>query len=96
MEESVITCSYHTRNNASWICDSCQIYYCDDCIPYGHSLHWGANGPKCIECNRPLLYNAESEDIPPFWTQLPNFLRYSAHKDCLTFIGLIALASSVP
>jgi tetratricopeptide (TPR) repeat protein len=95
LEEPIIACSYHSRNGASWICDSCEINYCDACIPNGHSLHWGSDGPKCVQCNRPLFYNAENEDIPPFWTQLPNFLRYAAHKDCLTYIVVVALSSVI-
>ena len=64
---------------------------CEQCIPYGHSRHWGAGGARCPLCNSGLEYLASSEDIPPFWTQIGHFFRYPLHANCLVTIATVAV-----
>lgn len=83
-------CQFFPGTPATWQCARCQTFYGEQCIPAGHSSHWGRRGPACIRCNNPLSYLGNAVDAKPFWQKLPHFLAYPLHTHALIAIAAVA------
>ncbi len=88
----VDSCNYHHKNDPSWICSGCNLHLCEQCVPFGHSPHWGRSGPRCPLCNKALIYHTKPVEAEPFWSLLPQFFAYPLHIDSLKVIGVVSLA----
>ena len=86
-------CHFFAGSPASWVCNKCSTCYSDQCIPAGHSHHWGRLTPPCIRCNTPLRYLGSATDAKPFWQMLPHFFLYPLQSNSLLVIGFVVALS---
>lgn len=86
-------CHFFTGSPAAWICNKCNTCYGKQCIPAGHSHHWGRLTPPCIRCNTPLRYLGSATDAKPFWQMLPHFFLYPLQSNSLLVMGFVTALS---
>jgi len=90
-------CNYHPTRPAQWICPSCEVNYCEDCIEKRVVEQYGKKNvfhfcPKCnIEAERALF----EDTVVPFWNRLPKFFVYPFHLQPLVLVFVLGIASAL-
>ena len=63
-------CKYHPDNRAAWLCQSCNINFCSNCITSSES-----EAEVCPLCSKQLILVNKSA-VTPFWDKISSFFRY--------------------
>lgn len=86
-----VTCKYHPRVPARWVCANCAIEFCSSCVK-----REGRNGELvlCTVCNYPVSSLGLGNVITPFWSRIPRFFIYPANPTSLTYITVLSLISA--
>lgn len=84
-------CKYHPTENASWHCPSCNVNFCDSCVPSNDETYF----PPCVLCRKGLRSLSVAINIPSFWTQLSRFLLLFFKPQILTSILSISLLIAI-
>jgi tetratricopeptide (TPR) repeat protein len=88
-------CAFHPTVPASWYCDACDAYYCNECI--SRREIGGGMGKKatslylCPKCSCTSERLAVQNLVEPFWLRLPKFFTYPFRPAVMVFILIIAL-----
>ena len=86
-------CKYHPDDRAAWLCQSCNINFCANCIK--SSEH---ESETCPLCNKPLTLLGKFSVIP-FWNKISSFFLYPFYIPSLLIIivlaGINALALNI-
>ncbi len=71
-------CNYHPTEPASWDCELCDIFICDDCVVSKKDVQFGVTKTfhLCPKCNRRVTWMGISNVLTPFWNRLPRFFIY--------------------
>ncbi len=71
-------CSYHPTKTASWDCDTCDQYLCDDCVVVRKDKQFGMDKEfrLCPKCNQNVEWVGGASMRKPVWTRLPGFFLY--------------------
>ncbi len=87
-------CSYHPTKPASWDCDTCDQYLCDDCVVVRKDKQFGLEKEfrLCPKCNQAVEWIGVANILKPFWTRLPGFFVYPFYLQPL-ILNLILCAA---
>lgn len=89
-----ITCKYHPRVPARWICLGCDIEFCPACVKMQPAAG-GALTAVCPACNNPVDSLGAGNVITPFWHRIPRFFVYPANAVSLVYISLLSMIGAV-
>ncbi len=88
-------CQYHPTQKAEWVCPSCEVAYCSDCVDnrvieqYGKKKVWRF----CPQCNVEAERAAFEDVVEPFWYRIPKFFVYPFHLRPLILMGVLSFLS---
>ncbi|MET1256033.1 B-box zinc finger protein [Aliikangiella maris] len=80
-------CKYHPKQLAIWFCQSCDIYFCGQCVPPDKARYV----PQCTLCRRSLKSLSVAVNLPPFWQRFSYLVKLPMNKVCLGLITGFAL-----
>lgn len=87
-------CMYHPTKPALWFCQSCDAYFCSECITE-QSISGGFNKkgvvylcPKCSSLSERL---AIQNIVEPFWNRLPKFFLYPFSIITVIFVVVLSI-----
>lgn len=89
------SCNYHPTQKAHWVCPSCEVNFCPDCVD---SRVVDQHGKKkvyhfCPECNVEVERVAFEDIVEPFWFRIPKFFAYPFHPRPLILMVVLSFLS---
>ncbi len=78
-------CRYHPITPASYHCQQCHLYCCDNCVDEGSQF-----GHGCFHCKKSVNSLGDRFNATPFWRRLQESFRYPVHRYALSIIFMIA------
>ena len=85
---SQLACKYHYDLPARWMCRSCRINFCTNCIP---SLS-ETETPHCAICSDKLTVVGAENVVAPFWQRLHHYFMYPINPVPAGLIILLTVA----
>lgn len=82
------SCKYHPRKSPHWHCETCDIYFCGDCIP-GSRQNYYKFTPKCVLCHGGVNYLGGAHGADPFWKAASNFFLYPLKPNGLLIMAML-------
>ena len=88
-------CDYHPTQKAHWVCPSCEVNFCPDCVD---NRVVDQHGKKkvyhfCPECNVEAERAAFEDIVEPFWFKIPKFFIYPFHPRPLILMVVLSFLS---
>ena len=88
-------CNYHPTKKAHWVCPSCEVNYCQDCVD---NRVVDQHGKKkvyhfCPECNVEAERGAFEDLVEPFWFRIPKFFIYPFNPRPLILMIVLSFLS---
>ena len=79
------SCHYHPTKKAHWVCPSCEVTYCPDCVDNRVVEQYGKKKVYhfCPECNVEAERVPFEDTVVPFWYRFPKFFVYPFHNDLI-------------
>ncbi len=89
------SCNYHPTKKAHWVCPSCEVNFCPECVD---SRVVDQHGKKkvyhfCPECNVEAERAAFEDIVEPFWFRIPKFFIYPFHPRPLILMVVLSFLS---
>jgi tetratricopeptide (TPR) repeat protein len=85
-------CTYHPTKPALWHCESCNGFFCQDCITEKSSgLSKRNDLHLCPKCNLPVTRLGISNLIEPFWLRMPKFFSYPLEVQPIIIIVALSI-----
>lgn len=85
---SQLACKYHYDLPARWLCGSCQINFCTNCV---QSAHQEAT-PHCVVCGEKMAMVGAENVVVPFWQRLHHYFMYPVNAVPAGLIILLTVA----
>lgn len=82
------SCKYHPRKSPHWHCETCDIYFCGECIP-GSRQNYYKFTPKCVLCHGGVSYLGGAHGVDPFWKAASKFFLYPLKPNGLLIMAMI-------
>jgi tetratricopeptide (TPR) repeat protein len=88
-----IYCAYHPTRPALWYCQSCDAYFCSECIA---KQELGGFNKKttmhlCPRCNSMADQLAIENVVEPFWNRMPRFFAYPFNTQTVIFVLILSV-----
>lgn len=83
-------CDYHPLAPATYSCESCHTFNCDNCVDEGEH-----NIPNCFTCAKPVDHLGAVNSATPFWRRLEESFRYPLKGSAPGLILVVSLLSSL-
>lgn len=88
-------CNYHPTKKAHWVCPSCEVNYCQECVD---NRVVDQHGKKkvyhfCPECNVEAERGAFEDIVEPFWFRIPKFFIYPFNPRPLILMLVLSFLS---
>ena len=83
-------CEYHPNISASFLCDSCNIEFCENCS--NHTDY--SQDARCLKCNNQLSKVKRSGVDNPFWRRLKESFKYPFNPKSIALITPCHVSSS--
>ncbi|WP_196140199.1 B-box zinc finger protein [Aliikangiella sp. G2MR2-5] len=84
-------CKYHPNSPATFWCENCQVFSCDNCTDEG-SL---ASSERCFKCGAHVESLGATYTATPFWRRLEDSFRYPLNASVMGLIVAISLMQAI-
>ena len=86
-------CTYHPTKPALWYCESCEKYFCSDCISRRDLSGFNKKTIMyvCPNCKSVAQQLAIENVVEPFWNRIPKFFAYPFTTQVVIFIVVLSI-----
>jgi len=85
------TCKYHPLSPATFRCNQCFTFNCDQCIDEGD----GHKQEICFHCSTAVEHLGAINEAVPFWRRLEESFKYPLNTNTLIFIVLVSFVTTL-
>ena len=88
-------CNYHPTKKAHWVCPSCEVNYCQECVDNRVVDQHGIKKVYhfCPECSVEADRVAFEDIVEPFWFRMPKFFIYPFNPRPLILMVVLSFLS---